>query len=112
MERVMLGVSLKDRKTNEWVRNKTRVTDVVQRISGLKWDFAGHVARAVDGRWNSKLLHWRPWLGKRPRGRPQMRWTDDLKMSAGLMWVSEANNRTKWRSMREAYIQKWKLMGL
>lgn len=43
MERAMLGVSLRDHKTNTWIRQKTRVTDVIQKT--LKWSFAVHLAK-------------------------------------------------------------------
>ncbi|CAK1590282.1 unnamed protein product [Parnassius mnemosyne] len=36
MERAMLGVSLRDKLRNEDIRNRTRVTDIAQRISKLK----------------------------------------------------------------------------
>ncbi|XP_063825274.1 uncharacterized protein LOC135074822 [Ostrinia nubilalis] len=35
MERQMLGVSLQDHKTNEWIREKTRISDVVEEIESL-----------------------------------------------------------------------------
>ncbi|CAG9836189.1 unnamed protein product [Diabrotica balteata] len=42
MERAMLGISVKDKKTNTWIRQKTKVTDVVQKSIKLKWEYAGH----------------------------------------------------------------------
>ena len=49
MERAMLGVSLRDRLRNEEIRRRTKVTDIAQRISKLKWQWAGHIARRTDG---------------------------------------------------------------
>ncbi|KAI8431595.1 hypothetical protein MSG28_016084 [Choristoneura fumiferana] len=40
VERAMLGVSLKDRIRNEAIRHKTKVIDIAQRISKLKWQWA------------------------------------------------------------------------
>ena len=50
MERAMLGVSLRDRIRNEEIRRRTKVTDIAHRISKLKWQWAGHIARRADGR--------------------------------------------------------------
>ena len=46
MERAMLGVSLKDRIRNEYIRQRTKVIDIAQRISKLKWQWAGHISRS------------------------------------------------------------------
>ena len=86
MERIMLHITLRDRKRNTWIRARTRVTDVRERAARLKWQYAGHNARQVDNRWNAQILKWRPRLGKRERGRPQMRWEEDIKRHAGLIW--------------------------
>ena len=51
MERSMLGISLRDKMTNEWIRQQTRVVDVMERIATLKWNWAGHIARMTDERW-------------------------------------------------------------
>lgn len=74
----MLGVSLRDHIRNEELRRRTGVTDIIERISKLKWNWAGQVARMSDGRWTKKLLEWRPRADKRNRGRPPTRWTDDI----------------------------------
>ncbi|KAI8435740.1 hypothetical protein MSG28_003982 [Choristoneura fumiferana] len=71
-------VSLRDRIRNEEIRRRTRVTDIAKRISSLKWQWAGHIARRADGRWGRKVLEWRPRIGKRSVGLPPTRWTDDL----------------------------------
>ncbi|CAH2227233.1 jg23093 [Pararge aegeria aegeria] len=83
MERAMLGFSLRDRIRNDEIRRRTKVTDTAQRISKLKWQWAGHVCRRTDGRWGRRVLEWRPRIGKRSVGRPPARWTDDLKKVAG-----------------------------
>ncbi|CAK1600115.1 unnamed protein product [Parnassius mnemosyne] len=56
----------------------SRVTDIAQRISKLKWQWAGHIARRTDDRWGKKVLEWRPRTGGRSVGRPSTRWSDDL----------------------------------
>ncbi|KAI8424129.1 hypothetical protein MSG28_002725 [Choristoneura fumiferana] len=88
-----------------------RVTDIAKRISSLKWQWAGHIARRTDGRWGRKLLEWRPRIGKRSVGRPPTRWTDDLVKAAGVRWMQAAANRSNWRSVGEAYVQQWTSYG-
>ena len=37
MERVMSGVSWQDHRTNEWVRNKIKVRDIMHVIKATEW---------------------------------------------------------------------------
>ena len=63
IERSMLGVLLRDHIRNNDLRRRTAVTDVVNRIRKLKWNWAGHVARMSDKRWTKRLLEWdRTWI--------------------------------------------------
>jgi hypothetical protein len=111
MERAMLGISLRDRKRNEWIRRKTGVTDVIRKIKSLKWEWAGHIARMEDERWTKRVLNWRPYENKRPIGRPPERWDDDIKrfMIRGQHgtrnWQEMARNRDIWKNLKEAYLQ-------
>ena len=75
MERSMLGVSLLDRIRNEEIRRRTNVTDIALRVSKLKWQWAGHIARRTDNRWGRKVLEWQPRAGRCSVGRPPTRWT-------------------------------------
>ncbi|KAI5632933.1 UDP-glucoronosyl and UDP-glucosyl transferase domain-containing protein [Phthorimaea operculella] len=68
----------------------------------LELELAGHIARKSES-WCKRLLELRPWDQKRPRGRPQVRWKDDIKKVAGSNWTLTAQNRKKWRSLKEAY---------
>jgi hypothetical protein len=79
MLRAMLGVSLRDRIRNQVIQQRTKVTDIAHRISMLKWQWAGHISRRTDNCWGKRVLEWRPRLGKRSVGRPQARWSDDLR---------------------------------
>ena len=106
MERSMLGLTLRDRVRNEEIRRRTGVTDVIERIAWLKWNWAGHVARMTDGRWTRKVIEWRPRADKRNRGRPPTRWTDDVKRIAGN-WLQKAQDRQGWKKLGEAYVQLW-----
>ena len=67
MERSMLGIKWEERKTNNWVRNKSKVQDIVEAIKKRKWTWTGHISRMTDNRWTVQLTDWRPMNGKRPR---------------------------------------------
>ena len=68
----------------------------------LRW--AGHVARMEEGKSAFKILTGKP-TGKRPLGRPRLRWEDNIRMylekigiNAGN-WVDSAHNRDYWRAL-------------
>ena len=59
----MIGVSWWDHRTNEWVRSKTKVHDIVHVIEARKWSWAGHITRLQDNRWTSQKTDRRlPWM--------------------------------------------------
>lgn len=96
MERSMLGISLRDKMTNQWIRQQTKVVDVMERIASLKWNWAGHIARMTDERWTKTIVNWRPY-SKRPTGRPPYRWRDDITKitkTTGKNWQQVAIDRT------------------
>ena len=111
MERSMIGVTLRDRKRNSWIRAKTGVIDIAAKIAKLKWQWAGHVVRLTDNRWTKLTTEWRPRTGKRNTGRPKTRWSDDIKKEAGPLWTRKAEDRDEWRRIGEAYVQKWIEIG-
>ena len=106
MERSILGITLRDKRTIEWIRQQTKVVDVAARIASLKWNWAGHIARMTDDRSTKQIIQWRPPI-KRPMGRPPQRWTDDIKRTAGAKWQQSAMDQEGWRKLGEAYIQQW-----
>ena len=48
MERIMVGVTLKDRTTTNWIRKQSGVTDIIRKIIENKFRWAGHVTRSSD----------------------------------------------------------------
>ena len=40
----------KDRKTNIWVREMTKVIDIISNVSQMKWSWAGHINHLKDDR--------------------------------------------------------------
>ncbi|XP_060530472.1 uncharacterized protein LOC132704478 [Cylas formicarius] len=107
MERRMIGVTLRDRINNNIIRERSKVTDVIERLCRLRWSWAGHIARSKDDRWTRRVMEWRPWSSKRSRGRPQTRWTDDIKRLVGDNWMWHAQDRKEWQCLGEAYVRRW-----
>jgi hypothetical protein len=62
-------------------------------------------------RWGKRVLEWRPSLGKRSVGRPQARWSDDLRRTAGRSWMRVAEDRARWQDIGKAYVQQWTVIG-
>ena len=60
----MLNITYRDRKTNIWVREKTKVTDVIEQVRRRKWTWAGHVSRIRDNPWRLHIITWNPTKGK------------------------------------------------
>jgi len=111
-ERIMMGLTWKDRKTAKWIREQTKLKDVILTIKQIKWNWAGHIARIKDERWTIKVTKWTPLEGKRNRGRQKTRWRDDIEKTTGTAnWYQMAQDRAKWRNMREAYLQEWSANG-
>eukprot|EP00794_Sanderia_malayensis_P006478 gene6478-7217_t len=96
MERMMTGYSRRDRKTNVWVRERSKVRDVITTAKSIKWRWAGHVARMDDERWTQLTTEWQPIHGKRARGRPKTRWRDELVITTNtIAWKRIAKNRNE-----------------
>ena len=77
MERSMLNITHKDKKTNIWVRERTKVINIINTVRKTKWSWAGHINRLKDDRWTSRVTNLRPPDKKRRHGRPVKRWRDD-----------------------------------
>ena len=107
MERAMLKITRRDRKKNDWIRERTGVKDVLELAARLKWSWAGHMARRIDDRWTKRVSEWYPRDGVRRRGRQKTRWVDDIRKVAGTNWIREAQDRKRWKRHAEAFVQQW-----
>src|SRR4051794_23848442 len=47
MERQMLNIIRCDKKRNTWVRQQTKICDIMRRVSSRKWQWASHIARRL-----------------------------------------------------------------
>ena len=69
MERAMLGITLRDRKRSTWIREKTKVKDIIQVVKQQKWRWAGHIATINDNWWTKKLTGWHLYNDKHSKKR-------------------------------------------
>ena len=66
------------RRHNNELREMTEVPLITSTIMAQRLRWAGHVARAEENRLISQVARGQP-EGRRPPGRPRMRWSDDKK---------------------------------
>ena len=96
----------KDRRTNIWVRERTKVIDIINTVRQMKWSWAGHINRLKDDRWTSRVATWRPYEKKRLQVRPAKRRRDHLdKYWSDTIWQRTAQDRVTWRRHAEAFAQ-------
>ena len=59
-------------------------------------------------RWTIRTTEWQVRKGRRSRGRPKMRWKDDIMKWKGATWTRTAKDRKKWKELTEGYFQQWR----
>ncbi|KAK2184474.1 hypothetical protein NP493_265g02029 [Ridgeia piscesae] len=106
MERTMLNITHRDRKINMWVREKIKVTNVIEQGRRGKWTWVGHVSRIRDNRWTLRIITWKPYERKIHRRRPARRWRDELDdYWKGTIWQRIAQDRQLWKQHAEIFAQ-------
>lgn len=106
MERSTIGIKRKDRVKLKCIKNKTKFKNAYTTYRCLKWRWAGHMIREKKEKWTRIITEWQPRDSKRNRGRQTRRWEDDIKKVAGPIWTRIAKNRTEWKSLEEAYVER------
>ena len=101
--RRIVGVSRRDRMRNTDIRRKAGVEeDIVQKITKRRLRYFGHVVRMPQSRFPNMAFYGQV-HGQRSRGRPRMRWVDNIKKDCERIGISiyeatqEASNRDTWR---------------
>ena len=110
--RRILGIKWTDFVTNNNVLNLANIPSMYTLLRQRRLRWLGHVRRMQDGRIPKDLLYGELAIGKRSRGRPQLRYKDvckkdmrDLGMNIDD-WEELATDRPKWRRQLHLNLQK------
>ena len=94
-------------RSNRDIRNLTGQPLITSVIRSRRLQWAGHVVRAPEERGIYKALHGRA-MGRRPQGRPRMRWVDNVRQDASSLgvrdWQVSARDRGQWKAVVEAAV--------
>ena len=93
---------------NRELREVTRLPPITSYIRAQRLRWAGHVARLPDGSLVKEVARGTP-FGRRPPGRPRMRWADNVTSDLALLgvdnpqdWWALAQDRRQWRTLVSA----------
>ena len=106
MARKMLNVKLKDRIRHTIIRQRTRVTDIVQIAINAKRKWAEHIVRMKDNRWTIGSKEGQI-KGLSTVGRPKRRWRDDIVGQQEAVWTRIVKDRESWRTQVESHFLQW-----
>lgn len=116
--RFILGIRWDERKTNVEVLNIAGLPSMYTLLRQRRLRWLGHVHRMKDGRIPKDLLYGELAEGKRPTGRPLLRYKDVCKRDLEALdinvdsWEALASDRVAWRRTLKAQLPvgeaKWK----
>ncbi len=111
MERRILGITWRNKKRASWIREQTKVEDILMKIKNKKWTWAGHVIGRSGNRWTMRVTEWQPRNGRRNQGKQRVRWEDEIIVFAGPSWSSLTSDRQRWRMLGKAFVLQWNSNG-
>ena len=75
--RPLAGYTLRDHKTNDFIRRELKITDILDKIDEYRLNWHLHLQRTPQNRIPLKSYRYRP-QGRRTIGRPKKRWREQL----------------------------------
>ncbi|KAF6215611.1 hypothetical protein GE061_010367 [Apolygus lucorum] len=98
------GKTRRDRVRNQTIRSSLDVQPLQTKIEEAQLRWFGHVVRMPDSRYPRRAWEAR-YSGRRSRGRPRIKWEDNVQRALGERGVSwrharsKANNKKEWRAL-------------
>ena len=89
---------------NEELNDLYSSPNIARVVKSRRTRWAGHVARMGEGRGVYGVLVGKS-EGKRPLGRPRLRWEDNIQMDlqevgcGSMDWIELAQDRDRWRAL-------------
>jgi hypothetical protein len=91
-------------KTNQEISDTLKGQNVIGFIKKQRLKWLGHVERMNENNNVKKIKRWQH-MSKRPRGRPKLRWEDDVLEDTNSMnlrnWRNVAQDRERWKKVAE-----------
>jgi len=91
-------------KTSEELENAIGYENIVRHIKSKRLSWLGHVERMPNERVAKTIYKWKPYA-TRPKGRPRLRWEDDVRNDLRKMgvkdWKQRAQERKQWNEITE-----------
>ncbi|KAK6746049.1 hypothetical protein RB195_012270 [Necator americanus] len=99
MLRWTIGVTLKEKVSNDTVRSIFGVVPITEKMKEARLRWFGHVLRREEDSVAKTALKLDV-SGVRPRGRPKIRWLDRVKLDMidARLCTADAMDRTKWKT--------------
>jgi len=89
-------------KTNEELENAIGYENIVRHMKSIRLSWLGHVERMPNERVAKTIYKWKPYA-RRPKGRPRLRWEDDVRCDLRKMgvknWKQRAQERKQWNEI-------------
>ena len=112
--RRILGITWQVKVTNKVVPERAGIPSLYTLLKQRRMRWLGHVTRMKDGRIPKDLLYGELATGKRPTGRPQLRFKDVCKRDLQALgintdsWEVTATDRDAWRHSKTGVVTIWR----
>ena len=96
----MCGVTKMDKIRNDYIRGSVKVGQISEKIKERRLQWFGHIMRRDEDYVGKRIMSTEV-EGTRRRGRPQMRWMDNIKHDLKEKGITreQASDRVLWRKL-------------
>ena len=102
----MLRIKLIDKIPNLKIRERTKINDIIEEITKLKWQWPGHVVRMKDNRWTVRCIEWQVRDGKRSKEDQKEGGEMVSKNICEVHCQEKSKDRHNWKDLAEGYFQQ------